>query len=616
MSFQDFSKGTPPDDDTDVNGGSGGGGGGGAVLPIPIIGGRSIRNNTSDPSDFLVNYNERFEKADVTLYRDAVIAQTLSVLIGKNKPNAMLVGPAGTGKTRIVEDIARRIANSDPSIPEKLANATVYELPLSSIVAGSGIVGDIEQKVNDVVEFLSDPDNDAILFIDEIHMLAHKHDSYGTIAQILKPALARGDIRCIGATTSQEAQDITEDPAFNRRFSRVIVDELTREQTCEVLRSAWASFSNHYQGQIDINDTTIPLICAIADQYSTAGSHRPDNALTLLDRVCGESIVDRASRAAKTADATISQAILSTPVKITENKVRSCAMKIATGQAKQSRVDFDSLDERMSHLFGQDEPKRIVRRLIKTTELDLFPRKQPVTILCAGPSGVGKSEIARIVAREMCGAEPIMLNMTEYNDPATVNRIIGSPAGYVGSDSHSELPFDCLESNPYQVILLDEMEKADKSVQRLFMGAFDDGFIKTSKGKVVDFSKAIIFVTTNASHTTGKHNAAGFTTQATSTLSDTVSDLSQWFDVEFLNRFKTILTFEEISPEMYRAIVADKYDTESERIRRDNPRINIPEHLDDDQLDRIVAETYVPKFGARPANRAVQQTIEDMVCAP
>lgn len=612
MSFHDFSKNTPPDDDVAAGGaGTPGNVGGG----IPVMG-RPIRNVDSDASDFLVNYNERFAGADETLYRDSVIAQTLSVLIGKSKPNAMLVGAAGTGKTRIVEDIARRIATKDPTVPDTLADATVYELPLSAIVAGSGIVGDIEQKVTDVVDFLADPDNDAILFIDEIHMLAQSHGPYGTIAQILKPALARGDIRCIGATTLQEATDIAEDPAFNRRFSRVIVDELTREQTCEVLRKAWAAYSKHYRNQIDIDDTTMPLICAIADQYSTAGSHRPDNALTLLDRVCGEGIVDRAAKVAKATDPTIAAAMLATPVTITENRVRACAMKIATGQSTQSQVDFASLDERMGHLFGQDEPKRVIRRLIKTTQLDLFPRTRPITVLCAGPSGVGKSEIARIVAREMCGAEPIMLNMTEYNDPATVNRIIGSPAGYVGSDSHGELPFDCLESNPYQVILLDEMEKADRSVQRLFMGAFDDGFIKTAKGKVVDFSKSIIFVTTNASHTTAKHAAAGFTAEATSSLSDTVADLSQWFDVEFLNRFKTILTFERISRETYRRIVADKYDMEAARIHADNSRVQIPDHLDDDALDRIVAETYVADFGARPAAKAVQQAIEDMVCAP
>lgn len=601
MSFQDFSSRGGDDDKSGATSS-----GGPSMMRI-------VRNQDSDATDCLVDYNRRFHDADTTLFRNAIIAQTMSVLIGKNKPNALLVGAAGTGKTRIVEDIARRIANSDKSVPAALASATVYELPLSSVVAGSGIVGQIEEKVQKIVDFIADPQNDAILFIDEIHMLSEPHGPYGTIAQILKPALARGDIRCIGATTLQEAGDLKNDPAFNRRFSRVIVDELTREQTEEVLRNAWPSFSAHYSHQIDLDDTSIPLICAVADQYATAGSHRPDNALTLLDRVCGDAIVDRAIRIAKAPDPTIARTLAQTPVTVTENKVRSCAMKIATGQSKQSQVDFDSLDERMSHLFGQDDAVAAVRRLIKTTQLNLFPCKRPITVMCAGPSGVGKSEMARIVAREMCGTEPIMLNMTEYNSPASVNRIIGSPAGYVGSDSHSELPFDCLESNPYQVILLDEMEKADKSVQRLFMGAFDDGFIKTSKGKVVDFSKSIVFVTTNASHTTAKHSTAGFTASSSTTLADTVSDMTPWFDIEFLNRFKSILTFNPISKETYRQIVADKYATEAARILAEHPRINIPPTLGADELDSIVDKTYVHDFGARPANKAVQEAIEEMV---
>lgn len=606
MSFKDF---------TDAGSGPGSGNSGGGPsfpnLPIPAT---MMANQASDAQDYLVNYNEKFKCADPTLFRDEVISQVLSVLIGKNKPNALLVGAAGTGKTRIVEDIARRIATSDATIPPKLSKSTIYELPLSAIVAGSGIVGEIEQKITDVVDYLADPANDAILFVDEIHLLGTHHGPYATIAQILKPALARGDVRCIGATTLQEASDLADDPALNRRFSRVIVDELTREQTEQILVSAWPSLSSHYDNRIDIDDDAIHMVCAVADQYATAGSHRPDSALTLLDRVCGDAVVDRSNRLAQASDPTIAQVLRNSPITVTETRVKDCAMRIATGQSRQATVDFDALDEAFSHLMGQDQAIAEVRRLIRTTEMSLFPRTRPVTVLCAGPSGVGKSEMARIVSRQMCGGEPIMLNMTEYNSPAAVNRIIGSPAGYVGSDSHSELPFDCLESNPYQVILLDEMEKADRSVQRLFMGAFDDGFIKTSKGKVVDFSKCIVFVTTNASHSAGKHSSAGFTAKSHGSLADSVSDLSAWFDVEFLNRFQTILTFAAISRETFTRIVADVYDRESARINADNPRINLPEHLTDEQIEQICDESYIPDFGARPVSKAVRKTIEDMVC--
>ena len=213
----------------------------------------------------------------------------------------------------------------------------------------------------------------------------------------------------------------------------------------------------------------------------------------------------------------------------------------------------------------------------------------------------------------MTGVKPITLNMAEYHSPASINRIICAPAGYVGSDSHAELPFDTLESNPYQVILLDEFEKADRSVQRLFMNAFDEGNIKTSKGRTVDFSKAIIIATTNASHTTGATHALGFVSDNANKANEhrsTVDTLANWFDTELLNRFTMILTFHELSRDVYRDIVADIYKREIARIKHEYRSVKMADELDDATLDTIVDETYVPKFGARPAGRAVQDYIE------
>lgn len=563
----------------------------------------------------LVNYNEDFKDADPILFRDEIVYQTSSVLIGKNKPNALLVGPAGCGKTRIVEDIARRIANNDPMIPDQLLGSTIYELPLSNIVAGSGVVGQLEDKIMGIVDFAEDPDNHAIIFIDEIHMLMQSHGPYSQIAQILKPALARGKMHTIGATTNQEATDLTNDPAFNRRFSRIIVDELTREQTTEILAHMWPSMSAHYNDKVVINNaSTFELIAAIADQYATTSQHRPDGAITLMDRACAEALVNIKVKSAGLDDAT-RQIILSNPTALSERKIRECAKKLATGQSQQTTIDDTSLDKKFATIFGQDEALEEIRKLIKLTELNLFPRTRPVTVLCAGPSGCGKSEVARLVASELTNSAPITLNMTEYNSPASVNRIIGSPAGYVGSDSHAELPFDSLESNPYQVILLDEMEKCDKSVQRLFMSAFDDGYIKTSKGKVVDFSKCIIFVTTNADHSAGATKSAGFMTPKTKSDIDTVSNLSNWFDVEFLNRFSTILTFNPIEKETYKKILADKYRRHVANINKEHPSLKLEAELDDKLLDEMANDTYIPAFGARPAEKHVKKLIEQRALA-
>lgn len=584
--------------------------GGNTAPAMPNI---QMPGGQTDIESMLINYNDEFVNADATLFRDSIITQTLSVLIGHNKPNALLVGSAGVGKTRIVEEIARRIATGDPTIPDQLAKSTIYELPLANIVAGSAFVGVLEEKTQALIEFFEDPDNDAICFIDEIHTLMGRSEAYSKIAQIFKPALARGKIRTIGATTLQEAQDLMNDPAFNRRFSRIIVDELSRAQTAAILSKSWASLATHYLGQISISsEDTFDVIAAVADQYATASQHRPDGAITLLDRVCADAIVDRKAKVAELDQATAS-VILSSPIKLTERRIRNCAKLLATGQSQMTALDNDSLSDALSEIYGQDEAIATITKLVRLSELELFPRTQPITIMCAGPSGTGKSAIARIIANQLTGMPPITLNMTEYNSSASINRIIGSPAGYVGSDSHAELPFDVLESNPYQVILLDEMEKCDRSVQRLFMGAFDDGYIKTARGKVVDFSKTIIFVTTNASHTTGASHACGFNNTTTINKTSEVTDsLSNWFDIEFLNRFKTIITFNSIDKDIYRNILIDKYNRHYTRIKRDHTRINLPDTIDDDDLDNLVETTYVPTFGARPAERAIQTYIEDL----
>ena len=223
------------------------------------------------PEDYLINYNKEYINSEPVLFRDSVIQQTLSCLIGKFKPNALLVGAAGVGKTKIVEDLARRIAVQDTLIPDQLKGYTVWELPLSNIVSGSALVGAVELKTKKVLEFAQNPDNKVILFIDEIHMLIGESQTYDKIAQIMKPALARGNMKVIGATTLQEAQNLMDDPAFNRRFTRLIVDELSPDQTKEILKQMMIPMFNHYEHRVAINDKVIEEIVAVADEYKTVG---------------------------------------------------------------------------------------------------------------------------------------------------------------------------------------------------------------------------------------------------------------------------------------------------------------------------------------------------------
>lgn len=567
--------------------------------------------------DLLINYNDKYANGGNAMFREPLVRQLTSVLIGKNKPNALLVGSAGVGKTKIVEDLAYRIATDDPTIPDALKNCIVYELPLANIVADSSLVGQLEAKMLAVIEFAADPDNHAIIFIDEIHQMVDGSATYSKLAQILKPALARGDMRVIGATTTQESTDLMDDPAFNRRFSRIIVDELTQKQTEEVLLAAKPSYINHYKNRILIDDDILPLVVKIADQYATAGNHRPDTALTLLDRACADAIVARKIQEQKlSADPSMSQALsmLKTQlVPLTERGLKDCAYKLMTGCATKTPLDEQRLRDALSRIKGQDKILDEITNRMHKLEMNLFPRKTPFSMLFAGASGVGKTEVTKIIAQELTGTKPIMLNMAEYHSSASINRIIGSSVGYVGSDSKAELPFDSLESNPYQVILLDEFEKADKSVQRLFMSVFDEGTLQTSNGRTIDFSKTIIIATTNANHSAGKTQHMGFVT-ATShgdKQRSALSDLKQWFDTELLNRFEKVYTFNNLDKDIYRDIVADIYKREISRIKSVNRSIKLPDELDDDTLDSIVDDTFVPEFGARPASKAVRDYIED-----
>ena len=577
----------------------------GMGTPVPVI----------DAEEFLVDYNERFKTAGTILYRESVTRQLSGVLIGKNKPNAMLVGPAGVGKTKIVEDLAFRLVTKDPTLPDALQGSHIYELPLSNIVSGSSFLGQLEEKIKAVIDFASDPNNKVILFIDEIHQLADDHagQTYGKIAQILKPALARGDIRCIGATTTQEANLMMDDPALNRRFSRIIVDEFTPEQTVDILDQVRPGLMKHYNYKITIPDNILPAIVRLADEYKPAGSHRPDNALTLLDRVCGDTLVDYKVKLEKAKnDPNLLNALQNIKIlPVTERQAKTTAMRLMTGSAVKNDLDIPAMEQAFQAIKGQDEILERIMKHLKRRDRNLFPTKRPLTLLFAGSSGVGKTEVTKIIAEQMTGVKPIILNMTEYHSPASINRIIGAPAGYVGSDSRAELPFDGLESNPYQVILLDEFEKSDQAVQTLFMGAFDEGYIKTSKGKNVDFSRCIIIATTNA----GKTNQAkrmGFGEPETKTVqSASVKSLSNYFKEELLNRFSDIITFNDISKDVYREILQNRYATELARIRAERPRIKLPDVIPDDVLDDMVETTYVPAFGARPAVRTVQEYIED-----
>lgn len=595
-------------------------GSGSGNMGITPGGGAMPPTQSQDDSilELLTNLNEEFKNADPARFRDQVIDQTIAVLIGKNKPNPMLTGPAGVGKTRIAEEIARRIANADVSIPARLSDKTIYELPLSNLVAGTTYRGELEERMKMLVEYCEDPKNKVILFIDEIHQISDsKNPTYQQVAQILKPALARGRMSVIGATTNAESRAFDDDPALSRRFSRLIVDELTREQTVEVLEDVNRSLMTHYSHQVGAPRETLELTAIVADEMSSAGSHRPDNAITLLDRTMADAIVSRgrAIREAKDAGNTQLVQVLqsSGPSKITEKRLREVALRMASGHAAPSTTDMQSMIDALGRIKGQDKIISEVTDIIRRTQLAVFPQKTPTTLMFAGASGVGKTEVAKIIAKATTDQAPIILNMTEYSEKMAINRIIGSPAGFIGSDSNQEKPFDSLESNPYRVILLDEIEKAHVEVQRLFLSVFDEGVLRTSQGREVDFSKAIIIATTNAGREAMSGRTIGFGDPQPMNNSMLTSTLTQHFEPEFLGRFSKLIGFDPIDAPTYAQILQESYQRERERIVLERPRTGaqLPAAIDDDTLRELVDTTYVAATGARPAGRAARRYIED-----
>lgn len=557
--------------------------------------------------DILVNMNKK--KHTPTLYRDGVIEQMISVLIGDSKPNVLLTGAAGTGKTKIVEELANRIENKDISIPNLLQGYTIYSLQISDMVANSHIVGELEEKVKALIDFLSADNNKAILFIDEIHVIFIS-EVYTRIAQILKPALSRGMIKVIGATTTQEMKNIEGDPAFRRRFTKVLVDELSKKQTVEILNVYTHKLKEHYGTQFNYDKALGQYIVDIADEFCSSSSHRPDNAITLLDQAIANAIVDKHGLLSNSDPAIRNMAQSMSGVILSKRSIQKTAMRIVTGHNEPKEFIEDELRSELSVIKGQDDVLDEIIMAVKLHSMHIRPRKTPLTFLFAGSSGVGKTEVTKILSKCYTGEKPIMLNMAEYHSSASINRIIGAPAGYIGYDNKDELPFDILETNPYKVILLDEFDKCDKNVQNLFMNVFEEGYLKTNHGKTVDFSKSLIIATTNAG-CMDISNPLGFNVDQDKKIS--VRDLAEYFDIALINRFNYKCTFNDITHDIYEEIMRESYKNEVRTIKELKPRICLDDEISDAELKELVNGTYNPKLGARPVKTAITEFVDNKI---
>lgn len=557
----------------------------------------------------LINYNDEFKDSDPILFRDHLISEMYAVLLAKQKPNVLLVGPAGSGKTALAQEIGREIANKEQAVPSELYKMTVYELPLSSLVAGSSFVGALEEKVNAIINFAET--TDSIIFIDEIHLLINSHNSsYSEIAQILKPALARGKMHVIGATTTQEARDLLADPAFNRRFSQINVNEITQEQELTLLQKALPSLSQHYHNKVVVPPDLLKTVVTISDEVLRPRTHRPDSGLTLLDRVMGEAIANQQysisvlQKANNTVAANAIKKI--NQIQLDSNMIEQTATKIVSGMESQPTLNKQSLADALAPVMYQDEAKEKISKLLLTNQLGIFNPEQPLSMLLVGSSGVGKTMISRLVANYVTNTEPIVLNMAEYNSDMALTRILGSSAGYVGSDSHAELPFDILDSNPYQVILLDEFDQSSPAVQRLFMRVLDEGKLQLANNHMIDFSKSIIFITTNGNNSNFGEHTVGFNQESHA---DATEDLRSVFEDKVINRFSAVINFNSLTKEQFIDIMKENYADLIIKLR--HKVTGLPDELSDDELNELANKFYRPEFGARPAKKALEYYVQN-----
>lgn len=445
----------------------------------------------------LVDYNKRFMTAAPAKYRDKEVFQVISQLTMLQKSCSLLVGAPGVGKTKIAEEVARLIATGSP-YASALAGYTVYELPLSNLMAGTQFRGQLEERVQALVEWLEK--EKVILFIDEIHQLMTPHSGYEGVSQALKPAMARGSIKMIGATTLQESKTLLEDPAFNRRFNRVQVCELSIEQTRDIIETVYLpKMSSHYGCGFAPN--LAEKVVQAAERSKTITCHRPDNAITLLDQVCASTVLQRSYNIATCADENLRKHMASAVVTVNAAHVENWGKD----QTFTVPADFDLVKDKI--LFRDAVIDALHKSVSDYVRFDaIFPSGKPFRLALKGQPKSGRTTILKECAR-LVDEDPVYLDLADYSDAPSLNRIIGSPLGYVGSDSKQEMPFDIIESSPRKIIILDNMDKCHPVVRDFFESALGTGLIKYADNRTIDISKCIVLC---SSEMKGRARRIGF----------------------------------------------------------------------------------------------------------
>ena len=532
-------------------------------------------------------------KIDPLVGRDGEIERAVQVLCRRRKNNPLLVGEPGVGKTAIAEGLALRI--HEGKVPPPLRAARVYALDMTAVLAGTRYRGDFEERLKAVLKELTD-DKDSILFIDEIHTIVGAGaTSGGTMdaANILKPALASGELRCIGSTTYKDYKSAFErDRALARRFQRIDVTEPSVGEAIEILRGLKTRYEEHHK--VEYTDASLDAAANLSARHIT-GAHLPDKAIDVID--------EAGSRARLQAEADEVITILPLDIEAVVAKMARIPPRTVSSTDKEKLSTLEQDLKRV--IFGQDPAVQQLARSIKMARAGLGrPDKPTGSFLFAGPTGVGKTELAKQLA-SVLGVEFLRFDMSEYMEKHTVSRLIGAPPGYVGFDQGGLLT-DAINKNPYSVVVLDEIEKAHPDLYNILLQVMDHATLTDNNGRKADFRNAILIMTTNAGSREMAAARIGFGGDGPDGAAGGRKALERVFSPEFRNRLDSTIFFDSLSPEVIRRVV-DKFIDEIDGQLAER-RVQL--EVTDEAKDWFAVHGYDKTFGARPMARLIQDKLK------
>jgi len=632
---------------TQSGGGYGGGGYGGSSR-----GGGQRQQAPQKPKglleEFGINVTElaRRGEIDPVIGRDEEIVRVIEILNRRTKNNPVLIGEPGVGKTAVVEGLAQKIVDGD--VPHKLQGKEVIRLDVVSLVQGTGIRGQFEERMQKLMDEIRSRE-DIILFIDEIHEIVgagSAGDGNMDAGNILKPALARGELQMVGATTLNEYRIIEKDAALERRMQPVKVDEPTVEETITILKGIQKKYEDYHH--VKYTDAAIEAAALLSNRY-IQDRFLPDKAIDLLDeagskmnltlnfvdpKVIDQRLIEAENlKAQATRDEDFEKAayfrdqiakykelqktsVLDKDIPIISEKTIEHIVKqktnIPVGDLKEKEQSqlVNLASDLKAHVIGQDDAVDKIAKAIRRNRVGLGSPNRPIgSFLFVGPTGVGKTELSKQLAIELFGSADSMIrfDMSEYMEKHSVAKLVGAPPGYVGYEEAGQLT-ERVRRNPYSLILLDEVEKAHPDVMHMFLQVLDDGRLTDGQGRTVSFKDTIIIMTSNAG--TGKAEASvGFGAAREGRTNSVLGELGNFFSPEFMNRFDGIIEFKPLSKDNLLQIVNLMLDDVNQRLATNDIHLDVTDKV----KEKLVDLGYDPKMGARPLRRTIQDHIEDAI---